>query len=123
MVRTLIVAVMGAFLAGPIEAHSQEATERFVPIGQSPGQSGRTTYIGALQNVEAGRVITVSSGGASHELKVTDQTAIWIDRSRNKQPNTKGSVADLRAGQRVEVKWDGLDRSRAVWIKIEAPAP
>lgn len=123
MLRSLIVALAGVLLAGPIQAHGQEATERFIPIGQSPGLSGRATYVGSLQSVQtAQRQITVASGGSAHELKLTDQTRVWIDRSKSRQQNLKGSVADLRAGRRVEVKWDSKDRSRAEWIKVEEPA-
>ncbi|HXF47161.1 MAG TPA: hypothetical protein VNK91_13680 [Burkholderiaceae bacterium] len=116
-----LTALLCSLAIGASLAHSQEATERFIPIGQSPGQSGRATYIGPIQAVDpAQRVLIVGTAGAAQKFTVTDRTAIWVDRSALKQTNTRGSFADLQPGRRVEVKWDAKDRSRAEWIKVEA---
>ncbi len=32
-------------------AHAQQATEIYIPIGKSPGLSGKTTVIGTIENV------------------------------------------------------------------------
>lgn len=112
----LVWLMMGASLA-----HSQEATERFIPIGQSPGVSGRTTHIGPIQAVDASkRLLTVGAAGDAQRFGITDGTAIWVDRSALKQTNSRGSVADLQPGRRAEVKWDAKDKTRAEWIKVEA---
>lgn len=120
MRRMVCVALIG-LMAGASLAHSQEATERFIPIGQSPGLSGRLTYIGPIQAVDAAaRAVTVGVPGVAHKFSLTDRTTIWVDRSALKQTNTRGSFADLQPGRRVELKWDAKDKSRAEWIKVEA---
>lgn len=120
MRRLACMALVG-LMAGTSLAHGQEATERFIPIGQSPGVSGRASYIGAIRSVDvAKRVITVGAPGAEQEFGITERTAIWVDRSALKQTNTRGSLADLQPGRRAEVKWDAKDRARAEWIKVEA---
>ena len=122
MIRSMyLAAILVVLAAGGSHAHGQEATERFIPIGQSPGQSGKTTLIGSIQSVDAqGRQLTISTAAGASKISVTERTKIWIDRSASKQTNSLGSVADLQAGRRVEVKWDAKDKSRAEWIKVEA---
>jgi hypothetical protein len=122
MIRSMyLAAILVVLAAGGSHAHGQEATERFIPIGQSPGQSGKTTLIGSIQSVDAqGRQLTISTAAGVSKISVTERTKIWIDRSASKQTNSLGSVADLQAGRRVEVKWDAKDKSRAEWIKVEA---
>jgi len=116
-----LAAILVVLAASSSHAHGQEATERFIPIGQSPGQSGKTTLIGSIQSVDAqGRQLTISTAAGVSKISVTERTKIWIDRSASKQTNSLGSVADLQAGRRVEVKWDAKDKSRAEWIKVEA---
>ena len=122
MIRSMyLAAILVVLAASGSHAHGQEATERFIPIGQSPGQSGKTTLIGSIQSVDAqGRQLTISTAAGVSKISVTERTKIWIDRSASKQTNSLGSVADLQAGRRVEVKWDAKDKSRAEWIKVEA---
>ena len=122
MIRSIyLAAILVVLAAGGSHAHGQEATERFIPIGQSPGQSGKTTLIGSIQSVDAqGRQLTIATAAGASKISVTERTKIWIDRSASKETNSLGSVADLQAGRRVEVKWDAKDKSRAEWIKVEA---
>jgi len=122
MIRSMyLAAILVVLAASGSHAHGQEATERFIPIGQSPGQSGKTTLIGSIQSVDAqGRQLTISTAAGASKISVTERTKIWIDRSASKQTNSLGGVADLQAGRRVEVKWDAKDKSRAEWIKVEA---
>ena len=101
-------------------AQGQEAAERFVPIGQSPGQSGKTTTIGTVQAVDAqARGITVAVDGNAIHLTWTERTRIWLDRSRQQLGALKGSDSDIQVGRRIEVKPDKGDSSRADWIKVD----
>jgi hypothetical protein len=117
----LAIAALAAFAlcAGSSFAHSQELTERFIPIGQSPGLSGKVTTIGAIQALQ-GRVLTLSSERGPQKIEITDRTIIWVDRSKQKVTNLRGGLADLQAGRRVEVKPDAKNKSAAEWIKVEA---
>lgn len=110
-------AVIVVLLAGAPYAHGQRQTERFIPLGQSPGLSGNATAIGVIETANsAARTISV----AGHTVRVTDQTRIWLDRSRMKLTTLDGSFADLQRGRRVEVMPDGgKPGAPAAWIKVE----
>jgi hypothetical protein len=104
-------------------AQAQKTTERFIPIGQSPGVSGKTTIIGSVGAVDvAGRSLSVQSATGSQRVGVTDATRIWLGAAG--QPTRVGTLADLRAGRRVEVKFpDANTRTTAEWIKVDAAVP
>ena len=121
-------AVIGTLvLGGAADAHGQEATEMFVPIGQSPGLSGKVTVIGTIDAVDAGnRTITIAGGSATSRAEVTDRTDVWLDRSKLRLPNQKGTFADLKRGLVVEVKYEDDARrgmGPARWIKVQPTAP
>jgi hypothetical protein len=118
-------AVLGS---GPAAPAAQEMTEQYVPIGQSPGLSGKYTVIGKLQSVNAQeQTCAIADTTGELNVKVTERTKIWLDRSKLQQPNLPGTFADLRPGATVEVKPE--DPRRAVssgpaeWIKVEVSSP
>lgn len=111
-----------ALLAAPWVTRAQKAAEQFIPIGQSPGLSGRATVIGTVEAVDAAaRTMTVNAGATSYRCALTDRTRIWIDRSAQRLSATTGRLADLQKGRRVEVKFTDATRKTAEWIKVEAP--
>ena len=105
-------------------AQGQQATERFVPIGQSPGQSGKTTSIGTVQSVDMqARSVTVAAAeGRVISLTWTDRTRIWLDRSRQQMGAIKGMASDIQIGRRVEVQPDRKDAAQVEWIKVDTGA-
>lgn len=125
--RTLSSAIgLGIALLYAISlAHGQKATEQYIPIGQSPGVSHKLTYIGPIQNVDPrGRTITVVEPSGPRTVKITERTRIWLDRTKLKSTNLKGSFGDLQKGRRVEVKYaDPAQRQIADWVKVEIAAP
>lgn len=52
--RYLKLAIVIVALGGAIEASGQQATEMFIPIGQSPGLSSKESVIGTLESVDQG---------------------------------------------------------------------
>lgn len=112
-------------LVGAPPAHAQKATEQFIPVGESPGASGKLTWIGEVLGTDAReRTLTVSEARGSHTVKLTDQTRIFLDRSKLKQSNLTGTVADLQPGRRVEVKYKGPGPTpEAEWVKVEIARP
>jgi hypothetical protein len=131
-VRRFVIALVGmnVFLWGSAPAPSaQEMTEQYVPIGQSPGLSGKYTVIGKLQSVNATeQTCTVAGTTGALNVKITARTKIWLDRSKLQQPNLQGTLADLRPGATVEVKPEGhlrgVSSGPAEWIKVDvASAP
>ena len=119
--RYLGLAIAVVTLGGAVGAHGQEATEIFIPIGQSPGVSGRVSMIGRLESMDRGRkTVTVSSPSGARTVAFTERTPIWLDRSLQKQPNQSGAMSDLQPGRKVEVKLrKGEPKPVAEWIKVE----
>jgi hypothetical protein len=119
--RYLGLAIVVVALGGTLEASAQEATEIYIPIGQSPGLSGKGSLIGTLASVDRGnRMVTVSSPSGTQTVRFTDRTLIWLDRSLQKQPNQNGAIADLQQGRTVEIKVrKGEPKMVAEWIKVQ----
>lgn len=120
--RAFLLAALASALLGQSFAHGQRQTERFIPIGQSPGASGRTTRIGTVQSVDPqARSFELATPEGRHPVAVPAGTPIWLDRSRRRRPALGGSFADLQPGRRIEVNFADAGRAgRAAWIKVEA---
>jgi len=118
------MAVVVAALGGAVSAFAQEATEMFIPLGKSPGISGKLSLIGTLESVDAGKKwVTVSGPSGAQTVAFTERTPIWLDRSLQKQANRSGAVADLQQGRKVEIKLrKGDPKPVAEWIKVEVAA-
>jgi hypothetical protein len=119
--RYLRLAIVVMVLGGTLEASGQQATEMFIPIGQSPGLSNKGSVIGTLESVDPGkRMVTISSPSGAQTVGITDRTLIWLDRSEQKQPNQNGAINDLQKGRKVEVKVrKGEPKAVAEWIKVQ----
>lgn len=117
----IAAALLVVVLAGYSFAHGQKQAERYIPLGQSPGVSGKSTWIGTVEatNPKA-RTITVAAADRRYTVAVAERTRIWLDRSRLKQTALGGSYGDLQPGRRVEVKYGNAGRAGiAEWIKVE----
>ena len=101
----------------------QEATELFIPIGQSPDLSNKVTVIGTIESSDAAeKTIVVKTDSGSAKAAITEKTKIYVDRSKRKESNRDGTFNDLKAGARVEVLYDGRKRATsgpAEWVKVE----
>lgn len=119
--RYLGLVILVVTLGGAHAAYGQEATEIYIPIGQSPGLSEKTSLIGTLESVDRGRkTVTVSSASGARTVALTERTSIWLDRSLQKQPNRSGAIADLQQGRKVEIKLrKGEPKPVAEWIKVQ----
>ena len=85
-----------ALLWGTSFAHGQKSTERDIPIGQSPGISGKYTSLGVLTDVNAQtRTITIADSAGPKTVQITDTTLIWHDRSKLSKSNLSGRFTDL----------------------------
>ena len=118
------IALSAALLAGASAADAQRATERFIPLGQSPGVSGRLSAIGTIVAVDAERR-RIQLAGPTGPLSVMllDTTSIWIDRHELGLSAAAGSFEDCQEGRVAEVKYADPDtRQLAEWIKLQARA-
>ena len=126
--RVVGLVVMGALLSGvPGAVDAQKTTEQFIPVGQSPGVSGNHSVIGKVQAVNArDQTVTIAGPTGTVSAKLTERTKIWLDRSKIRQANVKGTLADLRPGVTVEVKLEdpqrGASGGPAEWIKAQIVA-
>lgn len=113
---TIVLAAV--LLAGPL--HAQKATERYIPIGESPGVSGKLSYMGRIERVDPrNRTVTVSGPQGERTIEITDDTRIWIDRTARHETCVNGGIGDLEPGRRIEVKYvDATTRYAAEWIKV-----
>jgi hypothetical protein len=112
-----MLALLAAGLCWLAPAAAQQATERYVPIGRSPGVS---TVMGSVESVDAGAGrLTLHAATGSRQVEVSDATHIWLDRSALGETNQVASLADCRVGADVEVKL-AADGHTADWIKIRA---
>ena len=102
-------------------AHGQRATERFIPIGRSPGVSGKLTAIGTIVAVDPQtRRMRIAGPAGPLEVTLPDSTPIWIDRHELGLATATGSFEDLREGRTVEVKYaDPSTRQLAEWVKLQ----
>ena len=99
----------------------QQSSEQFIPIGQSPGISGKLSYIGTITKIDrAENTLVLESDQGTKTVTITSTTRFWIDRSKVKQPNLMANFGNSEVGQLVEVKHDGKNKNIADWIKIES---
>ncbi len=101
-------------------AFAQEQTERYIPLGYSPGISGKYSYLGEITAVNAAnRTITVQSEAGSRTIRIVEQTRIWLDRSQLRQTIVPGTYGDLEVGLTVEIKYMDYERKdTANWVKV-----
>ena len=113
-------------LGGNPSAYGQKATEMFIPIGQSPGLSNKTSFIGTIETIDVRtQTITVAVLSGSWSATITNRTKIWLDKSKLRLPNQKGTFTDLQKGLLAEVKYEGAGGSSgpADWIKVQLIEP
>jgi hypothetical protein len=123
LLRAAVLLVVSVAAPGP--AYPQKATEQFIPLGQSPGASGKVTWIGEIVGTDIPqRTLTIGEAQGAHTVKITEKTRIYLDRSKLKQTNTTGTFADLQKGRRAEVKYQGPGPTPAAdWVKVEVSQP
>lgn len=116
-----IASIICVLIIGAFSAQAEKATELYIPIGQSPGLSGKYTVLGKIDQVNAkNQTIKMSGASGSYTVKLTKSTFIYLDRSKVKRSNIYGSLADCKVGDTVEVKFMDNSRNKPVeWIKVE----
>ena len=113
------VLIVGAATMSRLAA-AQEATERYIPIGYSPGLSNEYNWIGEIAAVDrVSGTVTVRNERGDRTARITDTTSIWIDRTAMQRANTTGTMVDLIVGRRAEIKYVDYERREvAAWIKV-----
>ena len=114
-----------ALLCGTYPAHAQKATERYIPLGRSPGLSTRYTTVARIDSVDpTSHTLTASGTLGTLTVKITDRTKIWLDRTPVGLTSVPGEFADCQPGRTIEVKYEDHARKRlAEWVKIQISEP
>lgn len=114
--KTLTRLIVTSGLLFAYAASAQQATEQYIPIGQSPGLSDETV-IGTITEVDADQHrVTVESDRGRVTVTLTKNTRYYLDSSHIGARNYSGDYEDCEVGRRVEVSADADGNAR--WIKI-----
>jgi len=100
-------------------AHGQQATERYIPIGKSPGVSSDESFIGTITDIDyAIHRMEVTGPEGRISVNPAESTRYYLDRTKRKMTNQTATFQDCEVGLKVEikVKADGS----VDWIKIES---
>ena len=107
--------VLGLMLASAVLA--QQATEQYIPIGESPGLSD-DTVTGTISTVyDDDHRMTIRSDAGPVTVRITEKTRFYLDSSREQRRNYAGTFEDCEVGRRVEIDVD--DDGIAAWVKID----
>ncbi len=119
MIRTVFALLAALSIASA--AVAQKASERYIPIGQSPGVSNKTSYIGTIDQVNEGEYwMSIANERGNFRIRMSRETRFYLDRSEMKKGNLEGSYSDCQPGRRVEVKFkDDNPEEPAEWVKVE----
>ncbi|MGI9204715.1 MAG: hypothetical protein ACR2Q3_11940 [Woeseiaceae bacterium] len=119
--RLMSVVVLWCFILGAPTGYGQQIAEQYIPIGYSPGVSGKYSYIGPIVAVDRdAHTISVDENGQRRVIKVTGVTRIWLDRSKRRRENRVASEDDCEVGRMIEVMYLTDAKESAAWIKIES---
>ena len=118
--RMFCVAAAAALTLVAAVAGAHPATEHYIPIGESPGVSGKSSYTSVIEERDDGRhLIEVLSTRGVTAVRIGEGTRIYLDRSSVGKANLVGSYSDCRPGRRIEVKFVDNDPAKpAEWIKV-----
>ena len=118
MTLCLLATLVAGYLAF---AWGQNTTELYIPIGKSPGLSDTFNLIGTIDEVNSqDQKLTVTAVSGAHTVTISEDTLIFLDKSKLRQPNRYGSFSDFKSGMMVEVRFEADKRHRpAQWIKLQ----
>jgi hypothetical protein len=116
-----IIGIICFLMMGAFSVYAEKATELYIPIGQSPGLSGKYTVMGKIDQVNPkNQTIKMSGASGSYTVKMTKNTSIYLDRSKAQLSNIYGTLADCKGGDLVEVKFEDNSHSKPIeWIKVQ----
>ena len=115
------ITVMIFLLALNDITYGQKATEIYIPVGQSPGLSGKYTTIGSVSTINAPeKTVIMSNSVGTYTIKIADETRIWLDKSLLKIKNETGNFEAIEEGMLIEVKYKNNKPENSVeWVKVQ----
>jgi hypothetical protein len=114
------VIVLGVILGTSI-TFAQRATELYIPIGKSPGLSGKYTTIGSIESLDVQKqTVVISDSSHTFTVLCSKDTRFYVDYSSSGKRNVRGTMNDCRIGMMAEVKYLGNKVGAAAeWIKVK----
>ena len=115
-----IAVAVAILLVSSACVQAQKSTEVFIPIGKSPGVSGKYSVMGKVDQLRyTDSTLTIQEPSGFKSIRVNSSTEIYLDKSRLKQSNKMGSWSDVKSGLTAEVKYtDNKPGAPAEWIKL-----
>lgn len=117
----IFLLMFALFSSAIVLAHP--ATERYIPIGKSPGRpnAGVEISTGSIKTINnKQKSITMIKNANSYTVVFNKKTKIWLDRSKIKLTNLVGSYSSLKPGDYIEVKFSKSKKLNiAIWVKVE----
>lgn len=98
--------------------NAQQSTERYIPIGSSPGVSSDESFIGMITEIDyADHKMEITGTEGTMSVAPTDSTRYFLDRTKRKKSNQTATFRDCEVGVKVEIKTNA--DGTIDWIKIE----
>jgi hypothetical protein len=106
-----LVAIGVLLLGGTPTAYGQKATEIFIPIGQSPGVSNKTSIVGTIETIDARAQTIVVAGSSKLECDDHRSHEDLAGQEQASLSSQKGTFTDLgRTLGRGQVRGDRSHR-------------
>ena len=119
-IKTFILISIFCWLSS--EIYAQKMTEIYIPVGQSPGVSGKYSLLGRVEAVNRNdsTVTIIKESGSKTTFRITAGCAIYLDKNKLKLRNSRGYCADIKPGMKAEAKYkDNKPDGPIEWLKIQ----
>jgi hypothetical protein len=116
------IVLISIFYWASSAAHAQKMTEIYIPIGKSPGVSGKYSIMGKIEtvNLQDSTVSIIQDAGSKVTVRITPGCAIYLDKSKLKLSNKRGYCANMKPGMMAEAKYkDNKPSNKLEWIKVQ----
>ena len=110
------------FCRASFDIYAQKTTEIYIPVGKSPGVSGKYSLMGRVEavNMNDSTITIKQDAGSTTTVKITAWCAIYLDKSKLKLSNKKGYCADIKQGMKAEAKYkDNKPGGLIEWLKVQ----
>lgn len=110
--------MFAALILAANTSHGQQATEVYIPIGESPGVSTTSSLRGKISRLDyTSNNIELLDGGRTKTVHVSDATRYYLDRSGYGKKSETGNMQDCKVGREIEV--NVAENGDVTWIKIK----
>jgi hypothetical protein len=116
------IIILSIFTWISVDLSAQTMTEIYIPLGKSPGVSGKYSLIGRVESfnmIDSSMTIMLNTGSRKNMI-ITSVCDIYLDKSKLRLRNKKGYCADIKKGLLVEAKYFDNKPDRPIeWLKIQ----